>query len=546
MTITANDVELVTAARSGDRSAREQLIAAHLPLLYNIVGRALHGHADIDDVVQETLVRVIRDLPALRAPESFRSWLVAIAVRQIASHRQRVRTATHRASAVDPADLLAAGGDVADEAILRLHLTDQRRQVVEASRWLDPAHRPMLALWWQECAGQLTRREVAAACDTRVAHVGVRLQRMREQLELSRGIVAALAAQPRCAGLATAVDGWDGAPTPVWRKRIARHTRACPTCSTCTGDQVPTERLLLGIAPLAVPAGLVAALAAKGLLTTTTTTTVATPTLVAASTAATTNGGTPALLFGKISQVVGAHPMAGLAAGAVLLAGAVAVVVQSGATPTPPAIAAPTSVAPAAGRIAPSPTTSPAQPSLARRSPVPSPPVAPPPAPPAPPPSSATPPSSRPAIAPGTIGVGVWSLESARKAGRYLSHDGKYATLGRVDGSSPKSARQRATFAVQRGLADPNCVTLLATDGRYLRHWGMQVQLSPEENSTIFREDATFCPEPGASSGSVTLRSYNYPSHVVHHRDGGFWLDVPDGSSAFAADSAFVVRDPWA
>lgn len=87
----ADHVRLVVAAQAGDDRAREKLIAAYLPLLYNIVGRALSGHADVDDVVQETLLRVVRDLPALRAPESFRSWLVSITLRQVNSywHRQR-------------------------------------------------------------------------------------------------------------------------------------------------------------------------------------------------------------------------------------------------------------------------------------------------------------------------------------------------------------------------------------------------------------------------------------------------------------------------
>ncbi|MEU6020754.1 sigma-70 family RNA polymerase sigma factor [Micromonospora sp. NPDC047134] len=551
MAITANDVELVTAAQSGDGSARDRLIAAHLPLLYNIVGRALHGHPDIDDVVQETLIRVIRDLPALRAPESFRSWLVAIAVRQIATHRQRLRTANHRTTMVDPADLLSAAGDVEDEAILRLHLADQRRQVVAATRWLDPNHRPMLSLWWQECAGQLTRREIAAACDTRVAQVGVRLQRMREQLELSRVIVAALAVRPRCAGLTETLDGWDGVPTSVWRKRIARHTRDCPTCSALTQGQVPTERLLLSIAPLVVPAGLAAALAAKGLLTTTT---LATPALAASATTTVTTtatttvgGGTPGTLFGKLAQMVSAHPVAGLAAGAALLVAPVTLVVlQPGSASNPPAaIAAPTTAAPVAATRAPSAETSPAQPSLARRSPAPSPSFATPP-PVAPPPTAAPPPTNGPTIPPGTIPPGTWSLESVKVAGRYLSHDGKYAQLAEVDAASPRPDRQRATFTVGRGLADSDCVTLRLADGRYLRHWGMQVQFSSREDTTIFREDATFCPGPGGGTGSVILRSYNYPSHVVHYRDGGFWLDVPDGSPAFTAASSFVVRDPWA
>ncbi|WP_330300506.1 RNA polymerase sigma factor [Streptomyces sp. NBC_00503] len=71
--VDADHARLVVAAQGGDDRAREKLIAAYLPLLYNIVGRALSGPADVDDVVQETLPRVVRDLPALRAPESFRS-----------------------------------------------------------------------------------------------------------------------------------------------------------------------------------------------------------------------------------------------------------------------------------------------------------------------------------------------------------------------------------------------------------------------------------------------------------------------------------------
>ena len=64
----------VIAARDGDQRALDALVAEHLPLVYNIVGRALQGHADVDDVVQETMLRVVDGLPRLREPDSFRSW----------------------------------------------------------------------------------------------------------------------------------------------------------------------------------------------------------------------------------------------------------------------------------------------------------------------------------------------------------------------------------------------------------------------------------------------------------------------------------------
>ena len=79
MSTTGNtNITLVDAARLGDRQALQALLAEHLPLIYNIIGRALEGHADVDDVVQETMLRVVRGLPRLRDPSRFRSWLVAI------------------------------------------------------------------------------------------------------------------------------------------------------------------------------------------------------------------------------------------------------------------------------------------------------------------------------------------------------------------------------------------------------------------------------------------------------------------------------------
>lgn len=263
----ADHTGLVVEAQAGDDRAREELIAAYLPLLYNIVGRALSGHADVDDVVQETLLRAMRDLPALRAPESFRSWLVSITIRQISTHRHRQRAFAGRTTVIDEArEIPDAGAEPEDMTILRLRMSDERRQVVEATRWLDTDHRVLLSLWWQERAGLLSRDDIAAATGLSAAHVGVRLQRMREQLELSRTIVAALEADPRCPGLGETAAGWDGARTSVWRKRIARHTRGCALCGATTATRVPAELLLFGLAPLAVPAGLVAALAAKGLL----------------------------------------------------------------------------------------------------------------------------------------------------------------------------------------------------------------------------------------------------------------------------------------
>ncbi|MFB6812577.1 sigma-70 family RNA polymerase sigma factor [Streptomyces sp. NPDC056387] len=506
---------LVVAAQSGDDQAREELIRAYLPLLYNIVRRALSGHADVDDVVQETLLRVVRDLPALRAPESFRSWLVSITLRQINTHWQRRRALADRTAVIDEALQMSDGGaELEDMTILRLHASDERRQVVEAGRWLDADHRVLLSLWWQECAGLLSRDDIAAATGLTAAHVGVRLQRMREQLDLSRTVVAALEARPRCPGLDETVLGWDGLRTSVWRKRIARHTRDCQVCTATTTRRVPAELLLLSLAPLAVPAGLLAALAAKGLLSGTATSAAglaAAPVAVGTATGGSAGGGAlHSSLIAKLPALT-AHQLVGLATGAVLIAGAATYATwPEPAHRTPGVTAAPTGGNPTA---IPSSTTTSAEPSPVN-------------------PSAGAP----------AVPLGAQTLESVDEPALYLAYSGDFATLGRVSASSSTQTRQRVTFTVLRGLADARCVTFRSADGRYLRHRELRLRLSADDGSELFREDATFCPSAGSVTGSVSLHAHNYPGSVIRHRDGGIWLDGSDGTRAFADQASFIVR----
>ncbi|MER5727517.1 sigma-70 family RNA polymerase sigma factor [Streptomyces sp. NPDC002138] len=517
----ADHAGLVLAAQAGDDRAREELIAAYLPLVYNIVGRALSGHADVDDVVQETLLRVVRDLPALRAPESFRSWLVSITLRQITTHWQRQRAAADRTTVIDEALRIPdLGAEPEDVTLLRLHVSDERRQVVEAGRWLDPDHRVLLSLWWQECAGSLSRDDMSASLGLTVAHVGVRLQRMREQLELSRTIVAALAADPRCPELDGTVVGWDGLRSSVWRKRIARHTRGCPLCTATTTERVPAERLVLSLLPLAVPAGLGAALVAKGLLSGTAASAAGLATAPAAFGTAAGGSGLYGSLIGKL-QVVTAHPVVSLATAAVLIAGTATYATW----PAPEHRGSGVLAAPTAGGPTPVPTgttpsagASPADPSPSGPSP------------------------SGPSAAAGTVPLGARSLESVDEPGLYLTYADDFAALGRVSASSGAQTRERVTFTVVQGLADPRCVTFRAADGRYLRHRLLRLRLSADDGSGLFREDATFCPSTGSAPGSVTLHAHNYPGSVLRHRDGGIWLDGSDGTASFAGQASFVPR----
>ncbi|XVS62956.1 sigma-70 family RNA polymerase sigma factor [Actinosynnema sp. CA-299493] len=247
---TPGDAAAVTAAQRGEPGALDALVAAYLPLVYNVVGRALAGHSDTDDVVQETMLRALNGLSGLREPEAFRSWLLAIALNQVRDHHRT------RPPLVDtePADLADPGADFADLAITRLQLTGQRREVVAATRWIGDDERELLSLWWMEQVGRITRAELAEALGLTPQHAAVRVQRMKAQLEGARVVVRVLAA-PRCGDLAEVVADWDGQPNALWRKRIVRHARECARCARGFDDLAAVDGLLARIPLVPLPAG---------------------------------------------------------------------------------------------------------------------------------------------------------------------------------------------------------------------------------------------------------------------------------------------------
>ncbi|MFC5216136.1 sigma-70 family RNA polymerase sigma factor [Streptomyces coerulescens] len=303
----------IAAAQAGDRRALDELVEGWLPLVYNVVGRALNGHADVDDVVQETMLRAVGNLGSLRDPDSFRSWLVAIAMRQIRDRARRGQPAQLDESAAHEAT------DFAELTVLRLQLAGQRREVAEAVRWLDEEDRQLLSLWWLEVAGELTRRELAAAAGISRQHAAVRVQRVKERLETARGIVRAL--DGACPGLREVTARWNGRPDSVWRKRLARHIRGCGYCGDTREAVVPAERLLAGIALVPVPVGFTLSLAFGGKT-------------AAAATAASV--GWSAKVMAALTQ-----PAVAVTAGATLVAGGAYVVTQTPDAP-PPRAAAPT------------------------------------------------------------------------------------------------------------------------------------------------------------------------------------------------------------
>ena len=83
------DAELVERARSGDRTALEQLVLRHQAWVYNIAVRMVFHPQDAEEVTQEVLVKVVTSLGTFRGDSRFRTWLYRITANHVLNMKRR-------------------------------------------------------------------------------------------------------------------------------------------------------------------------------------------------------------------------------------------------------------------------------------------------------------------------------------------------------------------------------------------------------------------------------------------------------------------------
>ncbi|MGX7827948.1 AbfB domain-containing protein [Actinokineospora sp. 24-640] len=136
---------------------------------------------------------------------------------------------------------------------------------------------------------------------------------------------------------------------------------------------------------------------------------------------------------------------------------------------------------------------------------------------------------------------------------RYLRHQDGLARTDVVSAASPALLKADATFVVRRGLADSSCYSFEARNqpGSYLRHAAFRVRLDGNAGTDVYRRDATFCAQPGASAGSVRLASVNELGTSVRHFSEAVWVSsnggahVYDSPASYAEDVSWAVTTPW-
>src|SRR5436190_3245428 len=198
---TAQQRDLLEAARGGDENAYASLVEPHRSELHAHCYRMLGSVHDAEDALQETLLRAWRALPRFEGRSSLRPWLYTIAtntsLNAIEKRPKRVLPIDY-APAADPHD--GPGEPIVESVWVepypdeQLGLEDgyaapearyEQREGVElafiaALQNLPATQRAVLIL--REVLG-FSAREVAESLDTTVASVNSALQRARASVE---------------------------------------------------------------------------------------------------------------------------------------------------------------------------------------------------------------------------------------------------------------------------------------------------------------------------------------------------------------------------
>src|SRR6185369_16160050 len=92
-------------------------------------------------------------------------------------------------------------------------------------------------------------------------------------------------------------------------------------------------------------------------------------------------------------------------------------------------------------------------------------------------------------------------------------------SIAAVSSSSTAAQKTAATWIVRTGLGNSTCISFESADtaGSYLRHQNFRLYLHANDNSSLFQQDATFCPVNGNSGSNWSFQSVNYGTKYIRH-----------------------------
>ncbi|MGL1900718.1 MAG: AbfB domain-containing protein [Fibrobacterales bacterium] len=139
--------------------------------------------------------------------------------------------------------------------------------------------------------------------------------------------------------------------------------------------------------------------------------------------------------------------------------------------------------------------------------------------------------------------LGSFSFEVYGKEGYYIAND--YGIL-KIMHESELESYDQAIFNVEEGLYDASCVSFNSQfqPGYYFRHYKAVVVVHPEESSSSYQSDATWCYETGIEdSDLISFRAHNTSGYLTFIDMVGYWASSTH-SSYWRESATFIRKNP--
>ena len=169
-----SEEELIRRSQAGDWNAFELLLERHRTVLARTAYLTTRDRESVQDVMQEALVQVWRDLPSYKPYGSFKAWMVKILMNKARKHYRKKRVQT---VPLEAAAQVSGNVEGSEEAVEREELTHRLRQALDL---LTTDHREALVLRYYN---DLTVPEIAKVLGCQEGTIKSRLSRALSRLE---------------------------------------------------------------------------------------------------------------------------------------------------------------------------------------------------------------------------------------------------------------------------------------------------------------------------------------------------------------------------
>ena len=137
------------------------------------------------------------------------------------------------------------------------------------------------------------------------------------------------------------------------------------------------------------------------------------------------------------------------------------------------------------------------------------------------------------------------SLQPVAMTDYRVRHANYLGFVSPINAGSAQIDRLDSAFYVRAGLADAACISFESKNypGYYLRHAGFRIRLNQNDNSALYRDDATFCQRAGLAGRGNSYESKNYPGRYLRARGTELWVDPQATDSTYANSASFNLID---